>query len=305
MFQPSSLSISECQTRIARAGSASSFTNELSRALECLQDAVKWWNREELWDFCRTVSSDIATTSASAVYALPYNLRAIYDVTIGDPARKLSFIGRRNRDLWQVDAIGNGTPGAYDLFQRDSLGEIELVPGQSTNETMVIKYYRRLWIPCSSAAVTVTGVIDSDQLFSSALFGGITVGTLVTGSNIAANTFVTAITDSSTLTLSNPLNGTASIANFGGAAGQLLDIPEDYDDGVLARAKSLYLTDREVDSNRRQAWMAEALATLDRAKKNNRFEADEEIVFLSPQDATISAYNPNAALMQYQEWPYY
>lgn len=220
----------------------------------------------------------------------------MYDVRLTGNPRKLTYINRRYYDTIQYDQSNNATPEAYDMFLQGGLGKIQLIPTPSETETLSMKYYRRLWVPCSST-VSCTGTLGELTLSSSAGFDGVTVGSVVSGTGIAAGAYVVSIADPSTLTLSAVHTGTVNGNCVFGATNQFIDIPADYEGGLIAKATEIYLAsrvDRGVNSGRLEWFRQHANDMLAAAKANNTNQPDEELVFLTPSDVGNVPYNPNS-----------
>lgn len=298
LFQNSTLTVATAQTRIARSGSASDFTAELSRALEALQDAMRWFNRSDLWEFTRTYADTIPVAAGTSTYALPYDCAAIYDVRLTSSPRRLTYINRRPYDSAVYDQSYTGIPYGYDAFRQGAQGMIQLIPTPGQADNLEIKYYRRLWIPCSVSATGVSAGEDEQVLTNTNDgFAGVTVGSAITGTNIPAGTYVTAVETPRSLSISQPTTGIISNGTMTiGGTTKFLDVPSDYEDGIVSRAKEIYLAEREADGSRYQRFALEARAMLERAKANNFRDPDNEIVFLAPSDVGTPPYNPNAVM---------
>lgn len=263
-----------------------------TRAGRALQAAIRKWNNSANWDWTRVVDDTISVTTTTATYALPYNIKSIYDVRLDD--RPLFYADRRLYD--RVSTQNPGYTTHYDLFRRGTQGVIELLPQPTVTGTLYTKYYRLLTQPCT-VSISCTATLNSNTLTCSSV-NGITIGsTVVMNEAFAAATVVKSIDSPTTFsTVASATTATAAGAAIGGDT-QLLDVPGQYIDGVLAMATHQFLANKVggADRSRLEYWYTEAQADLDRAMRENMNVPDEDLVFLPAHvsDRMADVVDPN------------
>lgn len=237
-FVPSAILLSDARVRVAEQAGVGNDTDWLTRADRAIQAACKHFNNAGDWDFLRTTASDISVISGTSDYSVPNDtsgyphliFKRPYDVRlVGGNARILYPMDLRLYD--QVDwTQSGGVPCYYTTFTTASAGTIRLIPSPTVNDTLRIKYYRRISIPTTVA--------------------------------------------------------------------QPLDVPEGYEEYLLAWASAFLLATKGQYGDRQAFWLNYAnngLATMKRDQEDN---PDREDVILPPPMAPGLQYNPNSV------WPY-
>lgn len=284
LFQQSTTTFSQAKVKVARSAGKEDNTGFLTRAGESLQAAMRFWNRAAYWDFTRTLHPDVAVDgTVTDTYDLPYDARGLYSVRMeGTNPQALQYVRRR-----QVDRIYGVQPWMnradyYDLFSAGHLGKIRLLNLSNTN-TLRMRYFRRLRVPCSlSASVTTTNLAATITCSQGALAGA-QIGAAITGTGIPAGTVLQAISETGA-TMSAAATASGSITATIGSDSAFLDIPCDYEDGVIALAKWHFLSDNGESPERLAAWNAYFTEVLDKAKGENNYNDDEEVEFVALAD---------------------
>lgn len=285
------------------AGIQSSDTAMLTRCGQAIQQTIQAWNGFEAWNYLRTIGSNISVVAATDAYALPWDLAYIYDVrlTTGSP-RYVPFINRRLYDKTTDNQTETNIPVVYDLFRAGTEGKIQLIPIPSATDTLVIKYHRRLISPCPSTAVaTCTATGASLVTTATNGFDGITIGTTCTGSGITAGTYVQGITSATTLTLSATATSSNVTITFGGDT-ILLDVPLDWQWGIIAGARHRFLMDKGTHLDLAAYWKKIEEEELMKAKSKNVRNPDEDLVFLPPEIDSGPVWNPNSVIPYLDNW---
>lgn len=252
----------------------------LTRAGRSLRAAFRRWNNAANWDWTKVVDSSITSTAGTSTYALPYDIKTIYDVRYGEGP--LYYANRRIYDRLTTSQTSTSTPSHYDLFRKGTQGYIELMPSPGDSATLVLKYYRLLTQPCA-ATLTCTATTGSNQLTTTSVTG-ITIGSPVSFSaGFAAATYVKSIDSATTFSVgaSATAASTASVATVGGDAIPL-DIPMQYIDGVLAAATHHFLANKAggMDRGRLDYWFASARDEIALAVRTNNNVPDEDLAFI-------------------------
>ena len=321
IFQQSTLTFNSAKSQIAEQVGKSASTEMLARAGRALQHTFRKLNRQN-WK--RYLAGPTTLTISSGRAALPYNFRDAYTVRLaGSLARPLVLDPRRNYDS-SVWSPTTGTPASYNLFRRGGTGYMEFFPTPGSDITATVTYYRRLTVPCSvvtagtlsmaadaSGSAAVLTTTDSDG------FAGATLGSAVrTAAGAAiwddADLYVKGFSEpgapddsfstnafASGLLLSaynsDGLNGNATLLIGGDDV--LLDIPEDWEDAVLADATFNFLIGAGGVTNDKIAqWARQAAETWATLKHSDTEEDDRELVI---QPSNFPAHPPgwNSNLM--------
>jgi hypothetical protein len=127
-----------------------------------LEEAMRNWVAVKDWKYLITDVS-IAITSASSVYDLPTDFRKMYDVRLQTNSRTLKYIDASDYDNQHPQASTPSVPTGYMLQHQWEVastgGKIELVPGCSVSDNLLISYYRKVTIP----SAILTGATSSDS----------------------------------------------------------------------------------------------------------------------------------------------
>lgn len=317
MFQKSSLTFGNAKAQVAAKAGKENTTIFLSRAGESIQQAVKYWNRYN-WRWLMTqaaTASEFASYASGATsISLPFDFKDVYSfrITSGGTDRPLTGIPRRLYDRMVRSASANGYLMGYDLFSQGSSNLLSLTPPPDTAGTYDLKYYRRMWVPCAISGVaghintlegTVTGV---NPTLSSTACGGATLGSWLTATATASGCYsrptqIIGINESFTVSayggagvnIGSPhlelLTGTASafrpvatgncVAATIGGDNYTLDIPEDYENGIIAWAIHHFLATLGAPDSRLAYFVKLANEELTEALKANEHYEDQDIAF--------------------------
>lgn len=256
-----------------------------------MQAAIKYWNRYN-WRWRLKQASTYTVAAADTTITLPYDFKDAYTVRwTGTDPHYLQAMERRQYDRLSYDQTISGTPRGYELFEEGEQGKMGLVPAPSSSGTLILKYYSRMNIPCTLTSIAVTA---TTTVLNGTALAGATIGSPVfppaswfpyalTGFNPIIKAITpnnTQTTPGITVTLTEaftdtPSNQTISI----GGDGIPLDIPEDYENGILAWATAHFLSSFGGPQSRLDYFMGLANAELDRALAANEPTEDEDLAF--------------------------
>lgn len=239
---------------------------------------------------------------------LPYDFKDVYDLRIESSGRSRFLVGQNRRlyDRRRLDQSANYDPTAYDLFTKGDQGALTITPTPSTATILRLRYYRRMWVPCPAKTLTFTGTAPLEWLYNGSSiatsntitstnpveYAGITLGSPVTGVDTVTNAIqlstpvlATRIYTSGSrycmdLTLAGMGSGGALSGSIVvGGDNYLLDIPEDYEDGILARATAHFLAGLGTPSDRLSYFMQKAEDEFNEARRANEEFEDNDIAF--------------------------
>lgn len=95
-----------------------------------------------------TLTFAYSITAGTSVYNLAADFREMYDVRLtGTNVRALAYVDKRQYDMWRADQATQATPVGYMLYSVQDSGQIELVPANGVDDSMLLVYYRRHYIP--------------------------------------------------------------------------------------------------------------------------------------------------------------
>lgn len=238
-----------------------------------------------------TTTIDTAVTAGATGFALPPDFKDVYDLRVisSGRGRTLTGIPRRLYDRIVQDQTGlSGELAGYDLFNHGANGIISITPPPAQGETVSLKYYRRMWVPCAvTANIFATG--GGAVAYASAALGalaGVTNSSPVYAAGagwVLSSTPATAyLTSPTTITLSGAnmtaaANTTASMS-FGGDT-VALDIPEDFENGILSWATHHFLSGLGAPQGRLGYFIGLAESEFDEARAANERYEDQDIAF--------------------------
>jgi hypothetical protein len=140
---------------------------------------------------------------------------------------------------------------------------------------------------------------------SSGTFAGVRRGAGITVSGVATGTTIQRILSLTQVELSQPVStAVASGVSTISSESQLLDIPANFERGILALAKFYYLRDKGGDEERIQGWKREADEAFAEAMANDATTPEEQPGFLPGYlgpDTTYPA-SPNDIRWAWAEW---
>jgi hypothetical protein len=101
-----------------------------------------------------------SATAIRDMYDLPGDWKAPYTMrTLGNNA-PLNYIGRRTYDRGGANEQTTSTPYWYDLLMVGSRGKIRLLPPPTGADTLLMRYYRRMTIPSTTATADVVDIVQ-------------------------------------------------------------------------------------------------------------------------------------------------
>jgi len=157
-----------------------------------------------------------------------------------------------------------------------------------------------------SAAATGSGtgaLTIGSTIMTVSSTNGIRAAAGVSGTGIASGTTVLRVLDGTTIQLSAPITAAISSVTFS-SEGQFLDIPADYERGILSLAKYYYLRDKGGDEERIKGWKQEGQEAFQEAIANDNTNTDDQQGFqpgyLCPNTSFPS--NPNDIRWAYTDW---
>lgn len=320
LFQQSSLTFGSAKQFIAEQAGKQQTTEMLNRAGRSLQSAIQDWNKFNWKWLLSTVT--ITASASGAPFALPYNLKDVYDVySTGATPQWIPAISRRHATRSNIRGLATA-PYAYDLFLKGNSGSLVLQGASATS--LELEYYRRMTVPCSVTASGLAYYTSGNWLAGTgSTWNGVTVGSPVffstafaAASSLQLAPYVTAVRQEVGVVVdealgttvlgapfTNVLNssihftgdsatgfGTAASATVGGDS-VFLDIPETYEWGILARAVVHFLAGVGGPADKMQEWKEQAAVKLEEALRDDREAEDHDMCF-TPQP-TYWSYNPN------------
>ena len=97
-------------------------------------------------------------TASRDMYDLPADVKKVYSARLLGAQRHLIPVGRRQYDRSISSEQSTNSPNWYDLFMVGSRGKVRLLPPPSTSDTLLVRYYRRMTIPTTSATADVVDI---------------------------------------------------------------------------------------------------------------------------------------------------
>lgn len=308
IFQNSTTTFSQAKVQVAEATGKQQSLEFLQRAGRSIQYAFRAWNAYN-WRWLVKDASDIVTVSGTSTYVLPYDFSDVYTLRVTSGTQRPIVLGSRSdydHDVWEQT---NDLPCRYNLTYRGTGGVIELMPTPKSAETIKLKYHRKLIVPC---AVSYTGLVaasainaDGSWTLSGAVGtnAGATVGSYFVGAAPGSVTLygtVTALASTAsgdTVTVSSVSgSGNPASGSFNGTLGGdnfPLDIPAQYETGILAMATQHFISGIGGSDQKIMQWASIARETLTSAIEENEMVEDDEPGFKPPSSAWPYPPNPN------------
>ena len=300
VFQQSTLSFLEAKTQIAEQASKQNTSEFLRRAGKSLQHAFKHWNRRN-WKWLMVQAPDVTASVGATSIGLPYNFKDLYTVRVESPGRQHALKGapRRLIDRMISDQTLVDEVRGYDLFNQwaNPAAPVLTISPPADSETIVrLKYYRRMTVPCSvtgfAGNFSVTGrtsVIPQQPTFAGATVGSPFYATTTAQSAIwPASNFLSAVVPDivtpgqvnwsyiwSQPTILTANNVSAQI----GGDNVYLDLPEDFENGLLSWAVHHFLSGLGAPEGRLRYFISLANGEEDRALEANETFEDEDHAF--------------------------
>lgn len=280
------------------------------------------------------------TANATSI-PLPYDFKDVYDlrITTGGYDRTLVGIPRRLYDRVIQQQGTSGYTIGYDLFQQGSNNVLSLEPAPNSAGTYDLKYYRRMWVPCTIAAVAGRLGTDGGSYLSSPVIAytssafSATLGSMLYATAGAGVTtrFLQAVRIIDIQEAIDPItefgpyivsscginvpylkitldpdvllrdtgaggigDGAFTSATIGGDS-YTLDIPEDYENGIIAWAVHHFLSALGAPESRLAYFIKLANDELAEALKANELYEDQDTGF-ELGDLGAGSYHPNQAV---------
>lgn len=342
----SNLTFGDAKIQVAQQASKQNTAEFLSRAGVAIQKAVQYWNRYN-WKWLMTQASDVTLEAGDGTMDVPYDFKDVYDIRVESNGRQHALVNtnRRLYDRLIHDQTARSEPGGYDLFSVDGRNVITLTPPPNASTIVRMRYYRRMWVPCSVTGIktswlwgTNASYLNSDttayvdgwkrpheedatvpttQTDGYSTMADVTIGSPVT-STIVTNAGSTKYWEGATIwtgvltdypiytgfnsSSGNAINNTiidiskAYVLAGSGAAFQqpstyvpvtvsfggdhlLLDMPVDFEDGILARATAHFLAGLGAPEGRLGYFMQKAEDELAEARRFNEENEDQDTSF--------------------------
>lgn len=294
MFQRTTLSFGEAKQKVCLRANKSATTEMLLRAGDSIQTAMTIWNGEALWPWLLSYT-DLDVVGGSPVVTLPWDFKDIYGGKLVGQERQLYVVNRRMVNRYKAPTVQSSIPAALDLFETSYSGTLRLYDTPTSNDTLKLEYYRHLVIPC---AVSITGCswssgTDTITLGSPAV--GVRIGNKVSSSRTPNSATITEITGPTTLTVASQSTNTGSAATIScGSDTDFLDIPQQYESGLLDLATYHFLIAVGGPESKALAFLNSAQRVLENAKVAARPPADSDLAFMPPPTTDTGFWNPNA-----------
>lgn len=280
LFQASSLTFAQAKVKIARAASAESDTDMLTKAGDALESAFQTWNNRRHWSFLKdthtfatvvpiSVVSCTTTSESTAVTSPSLSSVVAGDVVSGTGIRAETYV--ISVDLAAVpDALVLSQPASaagtvtLTFARRDYLAP--------TN----FKYIYNMRIPASGMTVypidsRLLDRISPDQLTQST---PLVYDPHPLGADGKIRFFPT---PNARYMIEAKYYRRMTVPSVDGTA---LDIPIDFEWGVLAEAKSIFLTDKGGYDGQAAFWAAKSADALASAILADKKHPDELASFL-------------------------
>jgi hypothetical protein len=140
----------EAKEEVAAAIGGKVQTAVLTTAGECIQDAVREWNRYHNWQFLLSTGSAISLVAGTADYALNALFKAPYScrIIIGSP-RPLKYVEKSRWDRVVWNQTTTGRPEYYTLWNLGQQGKITMLPtpDSSIADALSVVFFRPIEIP--------------------------------------------------------------------------------------------------------------------------------------------------------------
>lgn len=301
LFQGSSTTFGQAKSVVAEACGKQSTTEFLDRAGRAIQYAIRKWNTVN-WKWAVRDASDIAVVAGTSKYALPFDFSDAYAVRLtASFQRWLMLKPRREYDRAVWNQV-NSYPIAYNLLYSGD-GYLQLMPTPNTSDTLQLKYYKNMTVPCS---ITLAGVgtltNGSATVVSSgtAVLSGAKVGNpIYSGTAIVGTLAAPPAQGSQSLTMVSVYTGTttATASLTIGGDGVYLDFPDEFENGIIAEACTYFCAGLGRSMlDQASYWGAIASREYADAQANNNAYEDEDVAFLPPTDEAAYLQNPNVIL---------
>lgn len=342
------LTFGDAKIQVAQQASKQNTIEFLARAGVAIQRAVQYWNRYN-WKWLMTQASDVTLEAGDGTMDVPYDFKDVYDIRVESNGRQHALVNtnRRLYDRLIHDQTARSEPGGYDLFSVDGRNVITLTPPPNTATTVRMRYYRRMWVPCSVTGIKTSWLWDSTRPYltsdttayvdgwlrpfflddtvpgsaTSKTDGYLTMSHVTIGSPVTSTTITNAennkywesasvFTGASDYPIyagfnsgsGNAINNTIININkayiqagvgdafqelstyvpvtmsFGGDQ-LLLDMPVDFEDGILARATAHFLAGLGAPEGRLGYFMQKAEDELTEARRFNEENEDQDTSF--------------------------
>lgn len=346
----SSLKFGDAKIQVAQQASKQNTTEFLQRAGVAIQKAVQYWNRYN-WKWLMKQAPDVTVAAGGSTVTLPYDFKDMYDVRVegGASSRTLINLNRRLYDRVVDDQVLQGPIRGYDMFSVDGKNVITLSPPSEASATIRMRYYRRMWVPCSVPNISTRWYSNVDENYATPnvvtivdVLGGagidrykymanVTLGspvfTTVPTANATTTSPVQSVSNGNPPVITYPQYSTkinpfydypvyigystttgpndekvrimvqgaaiyrpaapnwtddptwCSVTTSFGGDDLMLDMPVDFEDGILARATAHFLAGLGAPEARLGYFMQKAEAELDEARRFNEESDDQDLSF--------------------------
>jgi hypothetical protein len=335
-LRPSTLGFGAAKSLVCESAGTKQDPDSVLQAGRCIQAAIRQWNTKANWKWLRVTTDEYTVVGGTDTYTLPALCKNVHSVRMtGAFPRTLSFIQRRMLNRMSPNQTFQNRPYAYDLFRSNSEGgKLRLIDIPAVAETMIVDYYRSMVIPCNVAVTAsgadttmyvnrVDGIPTHLTFIAPTTVAGVTIGSVVRsldtyasasaqnpfystsgGLEFTVGSFVSPMDLLCSTTTNTALGLGTQVKTWRiGGDDMFLDIPSDYEDGIIALATYLYLINRSSGGPRLQYWGAESQKQLtDALAANFEDTPDEETCILPPDYSNTISLSPNDIRWADMDW---
>ena len=335
------LTFGAAKTQIAQQASKQNTQEFLDRAGTALQKAVQYWNRYNWRYLLKQSPVNISVSAGDGNITVPWDLKDVYSLRIESSGREHALVNtnRRLYDRVISDQTQRGEPYGYDMAEDGNSNQITITPPPNVASSLKLKYYRRMWVPCTTTGIKATmnwtspySHISKDGVATLCTFttnqesiaavdgyaamAGVTVGSptsavvapamasatsgeyygwdigehpsydypVYTGFNALSGNALSAKIDIAHM-YPIPPDGTVEtsvdvpiVMAFGGD-NCILDMPVDFEDGILAKATAHFLAGLGAPEGRLAYFLQKAEDELQEARRFNEEQEDQDTSF--------------------------
>lgn len=146
----SSITFAQAKSKVARALGGQGDTNVLAVAGEAIVQAFSEWDMARDWNWMMTTAAAIPTVVDTQDYALPDDVKKIYDVRLGTAnKRELYYVDEREYRRARWDQTVRGVPVWYtQIYSGTPLTNyIRLFPIPAVVDDLYVRYFKELTAP--------------------------------------------------------------------------------------------------------------------------------------------------------------
>lgn len=294
LFQKSTVTFGTAKTLVAQQASKQNTNEFKTRAGQSLQAAIRYWNKYN-WRWLMKQSPTITTTTGASAVALPHDFKDVYSLRVVSTGmeRVLVANSKRTFDRHLSDPDTPDITKGYNLFSQGDQGMLGLVPPTNAAINLAMRYYRRMTVPCSAIVTGVVPALAASSVNVSSLnvssLAGMTWScplTLPSGWTLESG-FTRAVGlpySPDYFIVSGAIFNTTAVATASatyscGGDEHPLDIPEDYENGILSWATHHFLSTLGAPQGRLTYYVQLANDELEEAKRVNEQFEDQDIGF--------------------------